>query len=151
MKKIELIQQIINGNHLEIDELKQAKAVLKLLLCEADNRLKIYQPKQIRKIEFNAKEYRDKTNANSYFSAKIYISYSNNTYKILLIPFDYGYETQYLNKCLSVLNDKNILDKKIENLYELREYLEKNEISFVTEIQQNCSEKDVKKWGAEQW
>ena len=42
-------------------------------------------------LDINAREWFDKVNGNSYFSAQIVVDYDLPTYKKYFLPFQYGY------------------------------------------------------------
>ena len=50
---------------------------------------------KIKTIDVQAKEWFDKVNGNSYFSANISINFGMPSQKNLFIPFQYGYGSQY--------------------------------------------------------
>ena len=54
-------------------------------------------------LDINAKEWFDKTNGNSYFSARVVIDYSLPTEQTILIPFQYGYGDHYIYMCMQEL------------------------------------------------
>jgi len=51
--------------------------------------------RDIKTIDVNAKEWFDKVNANSYFSAEITVNLGMKNEKTLTLPFSYGYGDSY--------------------------------------------------------
>ena len=50
---------------------------------------------KIKTLDVNAKEYFDKLNGNSHFSVQITINFGLKSEKMVYIPYQYGYESQY--------------------------------------------------------
>ena len=91
-------------------------------------------------INIQAKEYHDKPNGNSYFSAVI--DYKIGDKKgVLKIPFRYGYEKQFIHSSMKLLKEAGIITS------EDRRELEQNNIELITEIEKNQSEKTVRSYG----
>jgi hypothetical protein len=82
------------------------------------------------KLDINAKQWYDKVNRNSYFSAVITIDKDEE----IFIPFQYGYGSQYLDECKSVLTEHN----KISCSQNLSRYCQDNSIEFTENIKLNC-------------
>jgi len=72
-------------------------------------------------LDINAKEWFDKVNGNSYFSASIVIDYDLPTYKKYFLPFQYGYGEQYLWKTLKHLQEIGLVADNISHIWKLRE------------------------------
>jgi hypothetical protein len=51
--------------------------------------------KNLKTIDIEAKEWRDKVNGNSYFSSDITLNYGMNDQEIIKLPFQYGYGDFY--------------------------------------------------------
>ena len=50
---------------------------------------------QLKTIDINAKEWRDKINGNSYFSSDVTLNYGMQNEETIKLPFQYGYGDQY--------------------------------------------------------
>tara|TARA_R110002051_G_scaffold281919_2_gene343644 strand:- start:858 stop:1205 length:348 start_codon:yes stop_codon:yes gene_type:complete len=92
----------------------------------------------INKININCKEWFDKINGNSYFSGTITI----NDKETFLIPFTYGYGSQYEHEAKAILTQFN----KISCNYSLRlySYCKENNIEFISNIKENCKKRELK-------
>jgi len=73
----------------------------------------------IKTIDIQAKEWFDRINGNSYFSAVITVNYGMETEQTFRIPFTYGYGEYYVQNALELLNEKGIINAK--NTYDLRQ------------------------------
>ena len=87
-----------------------------------------------------AKEWFDKVNGNSYFSARIFIDG-----KVLYLPFQYGYGNQYEQEALKELKKHVAIPEEVTSLWQLRESCK----YFSSEKQEKCILRDVKAWGKE--
>jgi len=101
---------------------------------------------KIKTIDINAKEWFDKINGNSYFSAVITINYGMKSAKILNMPFQYGYGDHYIdmaNKKLS--DDKYINTQRRDNgtYPALYQYCTDNNIILRYNIQRNCKKREL--------
>ncbi len=59
--------------------------------------------RQIKTIDINAKEWFDKINGNSYFSAEIIINFGLKNSKLITLLFQYGYGDQYRFKAFEAI------------------------------------------------
>jgi hypothetical protein len=92
----------------------------------------------INKININCKEWFDKLNGNSYFAGTIQI----NDKETFLIPFNYGYGSQYEQEAKAILTQFN----KISCNYtqNLNRYCKENNIELISNIKENCKERELK-------
>ena len=92
----------------------------------------------INKINIRCKEWFDNLNGNSYFAGTIQI----NDKETFLIPFSYGYGSQYEQEAKAILTQFN----KISCDYgqNLRTYCKQNNIIFISNIIKNCLKKELK-------
>ena len=88
-------------------------------------------------LDINAKEWFDKINGNSYFSAEIVVNYGMNDSQTIKLPFQYGYGDHYQYMAIEELQKQGLTDKKY--LYDLRD----NGIIVRTNMQRNCRKKDL--------
>ena len=58
-------------------------------------------------IDVNAKEWFDKINGNSYFSGTITLNYLLDNEETFLMPFQYGYGSQYEDEAKAILTQFN--------------------------------------------
>lgn len=97
--------------------------------------------KEIKTIDVHAKEWFDKINGNSYFSAKVIFNYGSNNPESFLIPFQYGYGSQYQTETLNQLVKKEIFpDRKYYNLHTA---CEDNSIVLRTSKETGCNKRDL--------
>jgi len=101
---------------------------------------------QLKTIDINAKEWRDKINGNSYFSSDVTLNYGMENEKVIKLPFQYGYGDQYIYESLreiqklfpkSKWNKENLLGK-----YQIqKEY----KIIIRNSIKTNCLKRELNK------
>jgi hypothetical protein len=99
--------------------------------------------KKAKCITIIGKQWYDKVNGNSYFSARVYV---NNDLK-LYIPFQYGYGSQYEVEAGQELKKQGYLpiDKEYSKCISI--LCRENNINYLAFISENCTQKDCKKWG----
>jgi hypothetical protein len=64
---------------------------------------------KIKTIDVQAKEWFDRINGNTYFSAQITLNYGMKSEKTLHIPYEYGYDSYYEQASLDLLKKEGIL------------------------------------------
>ena len=82
-------------------------------------------------LDINAREWFDKINGNSYFSAEIVINYGTDSERKYFLPFQYGYGDAYLYQAFEFLQDNYEMPDNINHLYQLKDngiVLRKNKI-----------------------
>ena len=99
---------------------------------------------KIKTIRHEAKEWFDKINGNSYFSAKITINEGMKSQKVIKVPFQYGYGDHYNDMCFEELQKLNIIEKQ-ENHKRYWRYYKENNIKFTCYKIENCLKREVKK------
>lgn len=72
-------------------------------------------------LDINAREWFDKINGNSYFSAEIVIDYGLPTHKKYFLPFQYGYGDSFQWQSLAYLQKIGEIDENIMMLWQLRD------------------------------
>jgi hypothetical protein len=99
---------------------------------------------KIKTIDIQAKEWFDKTGGNSYFSGRVILNYGTKTEKVLLMPFQYGYNEHYLTVASDLLD--SVLPDQKDLLFELRrlQHTKQNKIILRYNMQKNCLLRDVK-------
>jgi hypothetical protein len=103
-------------------EQKKMPLVIGCLNCsfrtEDENEMKMFDlngcpicPKEIRSLFVECREWFDKVNGNSYFSARIWI----NGGQVAILPFRYGYGDQFLYEAQKKLLDLGYLPQENKN------------------------------------
>ncbi len=104
--------------------------------------------KTIKTIDINAKEWFDKVNGNSYFSAVITLNYGMPDEENISLPFQYGYGDHYIDMANEYLQQNNIIPKeRYENglWYPIRQYCRENDIILRTNKKDNCLKRELTK------
>ena len=100
--------------------------------------------RDIKTIDITAKEWFDKVNGNSYFSARLTINYGMKNSHQIFMPFQYGYGSQYewvsIEQMAKELNLKKI--KELSDLWRM-----KKQIILRSHIDRGCKKADVIEWG----
>jgi hypothetical protein len=91
----------------------------------------------VKSIVINAKEWFDKANGNSYFAGTIQVDD-----KEFLIPFQYGYGTQYEQEAKKLLTEFNVIS--CDYGQNLRRYCLDNGIEYGAFFKTKCKEKELK-------
>ena len=97
---------------------------------------------KIKTIDVNAKEWFDKVNGNSYFSANISINFGMPSQKNLFIPFQYGYGSQYEHEAFQELIKKGFIKNVPERTSYWQYYRDQN-IIYRHSLQENCKKKEL--------
>ena len=95
----------------------------------------------IKTIDIQAKEWFDKVNGNSYFSAQVTVNYGMTDEKTYYIPFEYGYGSYFEQAAKQMLFKEGLIANI--SLYELKE----QGIVIRTSKQTNCKKAEVKQFG----
>ena len=101
---------------------------------------------QLKTIDINAKEWRDKINGNSYFSSDVILNYGMNSQETIKVPFQYGYGDHYVYQSLREIQKLFPKSKWCrENL--LGKYQIQNEYKIIirNSIKTNCLKKELSK------
>ena len=96
---------------------------------------------KIKTIDIQCKQWFDKVNANSYFSAIITLNFGLIDQKTINIPFQYGYDDYYIYSALNQLKTENYLPINAKILWN---YCNENNIQLRTSKKQNCLKSEVK-------
>lgn len=92
-------------------------------------------------IDITAKEWFDKVNGNSYFSAVITIDFAMNTEKTFYLPFQYGYGNSYEQEAKSILTEFNLISTGYgQSLYS---YCKENNIILRSNKLSKCKKREV--------
>ena len=95
-------------------------------------------------IDVNAKEWFDKINGNSYFSGTITLNYGMNSEETFLMPFQYGYGSQYEYEAQMTLNQFNKISSNFVEYQSLYSYCKQNNIIFRSTIKRNSLKRELK-------
>jgi hypothetical protein len=94
--------------------------------------------KQITSLQITAKEWFDRINGNSYFSARITVNGNED----IVIPFTYGYGDAWQWAA------KTALDKAgYETKYNPERHCQENRIPYAGNIEKGCKKRDVIAFG----
>jgi hypothetical protein len=97
-------------------------------------------------IDINAKEWFDKVNGNSYFSATITTDYGTPEQKEYKLLFQYGYGEHYIDMANQYLINNNIIkgERYSNGCYSpLWQYCKANKIILRTNKKENCKKRDL--------
>ena len=92
---------------------------------------------QTKTIDVNAKEWFDKVNGNSYFSAEVVINYGQPEAQTIILPFQYGYGDAYIYTALRELKEAGHITA--DNTADLRD----SGVILRTNKQKNCKKRDL--------
>lgn len=96
-------------------------------------------------IDIQAKEWFDKINGNSYFSAIVTIDFGLKTEKVVYVPFQYGYGSSYQTKSIEQLQKDGILPNE-GTIY--HQWFKDNGIIVRSSIKDKCLKREVINWGS---
>lgn len=99
---------------------------------------------KIKTIDIQAKEWFDKVNGNSYFSANVTLNYGLPTQKSIFLPFQYGYGSHYQDMAgKELLKQKLVKQDKNDTFFSLWRYCEANKIILRTSKRENCLKREL--------
>jgi|AACY02.14.fsa_nt_gi hypothetical protein len=96
---------------------------------------------KIKTIDINAKQWFDKINGNSYFSAIIMLNFGLKNEKSINVPFQYGYGDSYIDTALHQLKTENYFSVNVNSLWK---HCNENNIILRTSKKENCLKSEVK-------
>lgn len=96
---------------------------------------------KIKTIDINAKEWFDKVNGNSYFSAEITTDSGTPEAQSYTIPFQNGYGHQYIHEAEQLLKKEGVVS--LAERERLWSYCHENNIVLKKNIQKNCLKRDL--------
>lgn len=100
---------------------------------------------KIKTIDITAKEWFDRVNGNSYFSAQITINYGMKTRKIYKLPYQYGYGNHFTTAARDLLNAEGLINN--DPLTPLWRICDDMKIILRTTKIENCRKRDMVAWG----
>lgn len=100
--------------------------------------------KTIKTIDVQAKEWFDRLNGNSYFSAEVTVNFGLKDEKRFVLPFQYGYGSHYLDMAAKKLQEEKVLptDEKVASF---TRYCREKNIILRYSKQENCKKRDLLK------
>lgn len=100
---------------------------------------------KIKTIDIIGKQWFDKINGNSYFSAQITLNYGMKNEKTFYIPFQYGYGEQYKYTSFNKLIELGYVTAPLN--MPVWSYCNDNKIILRYDMKNNCKQTDVKDFG----
>ena len=97
---------------------------------------------KIQTIDVIAKEWFDNGFGNSYFAGTITINNATETEETFLMPFQYGYGSQYENEAKKILTEFNVISADYG--LSLYSYCKENNIILKGGKDLNCLKRDLK-------
>ena len=99
---------------------------------------------QLKTIDIEAKEWRDKINGNSYFSSDVTLNYGMDSQEIIKLPFQYGYGDHYVYQSLREIQKLFPRSKWYrENILARYQIEDRYNIIIRNSIQKNCLKKEL--------
>ncbi len=92
-------------------------------------------------IDINAREWIDKVNGNSYFCGTVTLNYGMKGEETFLMPFQYGYGSQYEHEAKAILTQFNKISTEYESLYS---YCKRENIPLNSSIKEYCLKRELK-------
>ncbi len=96
-------------------------------------------------VDITGKEWFDKANGNSYFSAWISLDYGTDKEKSIPIPFQYGHGDTYIDAAKKILTEHNYISPS--HTQTLWSYCKENGIVLRTTKHKKCSKRDCVAFG----
>lgn len=100
----------------------------------------------IKTIDVNAKEWFDRVNGNSYFSAAVTINYGMPDEFSFPVPFQYGYGDSYRHAAFKELQKQGIIPEQ-DDRTSYWQYYRDNNIIDRHSIKERCLKREVIAWG----
>ena len=100
----------------------------------------------IKTIDIQGKQWFDKVNGNSYFSAQVTINFALDGEKTYYVPFQYGYGTSFEYESLRQLQMEGVLPEYLP--CNPSQFLRESGIILRASKQENCLQRVVKAWGS---
>ena len=95
---------------------------------------------KIKTIDITAKEWFDRVNGNSYFSAIVTLNYGMKNSKSIALPFQYGYDDHYKTVALEEMQKQKLITKTNNPLWR---FCGENNIILRCYKQENCKKREV--------
>ncbi len=104
-------------------------------------------PVIIKSIDVQAKEWFDKANGNSYFSAQVTVNFGLSDQQIIYVPYQYGYGDQYTYEAFKAIQAANLIPAQ-DSMQSPWRYYEAHGIISRNTKHEKCTKKDVIYWGS---
>lgn len=101
---------------------------------------------KIKTIDITAKEWFDRVNGNSYHSVRTVINYGMKDERALVSPFQYGYDSAYLQTAAKELQKAGLVE--MDERTALWRYCEDHNIILRTSKIDKCKKREVVEFGA---
>lgn len=95
-------------------------------------------------IDIQAREYFHKSAGNTYFSCRVVVDAGRKTEKLILIPFEYGYDNSYQDSVFRALKEAKLIPADID--MSLSRYCRENAINLFYNKEVGYTEKQVKEF-----
>lgn len=100
---------------------------------------------EIKTIDIQAKEWFDRVNGNSYFSAIVTLNFGLEGEKQINIPFQYGYGDHYITIAFDQMETDGFLPLEATQMPAWR-YCKENGIILRTSKKEKCLKSEVRNW-----
>ena len=100
---------------------------------------------KVKTIDIDAKEWFDRINGNSYFSATVTVNFGMKNAKSYKLLFQYGYGEQYIQAAKEVLTEQGLINPTSIPFTPLWQYCRDNNIILRTHKQENCLKRELDK------
>ena len=97
---------------------------------------------KIKTIIVQAKEWFDKVNGNSYFSAEVTLNFGLKDQRVHYLPFQYGYGDHYRDAAYKHLQEVGEIPKQ-EGMKSYWSYYEDNGIVYRHSKEENCKKREL--------
>ena len=107
---------------------------------------------RVKTIDVIAKEWFDRANGNSYFSATVTINFGLKNAKQFTLPFQYGYGEQHVQEARELLIKEKLINLNVSQgqaKHPLWRYCRENNIILRTTKHENCLKRDVLRYSME--
>lgn len=101
---------------------------------------------QVKTIDIQAKEWFDKVNGNSYFSARVTLNFGMKDETTIYLPFQYGYGSQYEQQAREELRKLNIFTPT-DKWQGLGEWCREAGVILRRTKEDKCLKREVKEFG----
>ncbi len=98
---------------------------------------------KIKTIDVDAKEWFDKVNGNSYFAGIVHVNYGMKTEKRFIMPFQYGYGSQYKQEAITLLKREGLTSIPDKDYVPLWRYCSEKNIILRTNLQEKCLKREL--------
>jgi hypothetical protein len=95
----------------------------------------------MKNLNVTIKKYYDNENGNTYFAGTLEIDKGTETEKTYLLPFQYGYGSQWYSETIATLSYFNEIEINGFNMF--REYIKNNSIVYTENIMEDCTEQEL--------